>query len=60
MNYNYTFKQAHQDRLEDAGVKQYRPADGFNVLKGKRDDSKRSVAQGLRPILATIINLIAR
>lgn len=58
MDFQYTFRQAHQDRLEDAGIVQYRPTDGFRVLKAKRDP--RQTARRLRPALAALINLIAK
>lgn len=59
MDFQYTFRQAHQDRLEDAGIVQYRPSDGFRVLKAKRD-GRRIPVQRLRPVLVSLINLIVR
>ena len=58
MDYQYTFRQAHQDRLEDAGVVQYRPIDGFRVLKAKRE--RRIPVQRLRPVLVSLINLLTK
>ena len=58
MDFHYTFRQGHQDRLEDAGVIQYRPCDGFRVLKVKRE--LRLPVQRLRPVLASLINLIVK
>ena len=58
MDFQYTFRQAHQDRLEDAGVVRYRPSDGFRVLKVKR--SPRQAAQRLRPILTILNNLLVK
>ena len=59
MDFQHTFRQGHQDHLEDAGVKQYRPADGFNLLKAKREN-KQTIVKRLRPLLATIVNLVAK
>ena len=59
MDFQHTFRQAHQDRLEDAGTNRSRPADGFGVLKPKRD-TKQAVVKKLRPVLTTLINLIAK
>ena len=58
MDFQYTFRQAHQDRLEDAGVVRYRPCDGFRVLKSRRNP--RRTVQQLRPVLNTIISLLTK
>jgi hypothetical protein len=59
MDYQYTFRQAHQDRLEDAGIAKYRPADGFRVLKAKHQ-GQRTPARQLRPVFAALINLLTK
>jgi hypothetical protein len=63
MDYMYTFKQAHNDRLENAGVKTYRPNDGFRVLTPKTPSPKHLLKQAnksVRVALATITNLLVR
>ena len=40
-DFQYTFRQAHQDRLEDADVIQYRPINFFRVLGRKRNKQQR-------------------
>ena len=59
MDYQYAFRQAHQDRLEDVGVVQYRPSDGFRVLKPRRNLLSAAV-QRLRPVLVVLINLLTK
>jgi hypothetical protein len=58
MDFMYNFKQAHKDRLEDAGVVRYRPSEGFRVLKAKRDP--RRTVQRLRSVLTTLVNLLSK
>jgi hypothetical protein len=59
MDFQYAFRQAYQDRLEDAGFIQYRPADGFGGFKARRANRGFPV-QWLRPILAAILNLLTK
>ncbi len=49
MDYIYNFRHAHQDRLENAGVVAYRPADGFRVV-GRRA-VRRLTLPNLAPLL---------
>jgi hypothetical protein len=60
MDFQYAFRQAHKDRLEDAGVVQYRrPTDGFRVRKAT-PTSRRAPLARLRPVLLSIIHLLVR
>lgn len=58
-DFQYTFRQAHKDRLEDAGVVRYRPSDGFRVVKARGTKQRVSV-QRLRPVLTSLINLVTK
>lgn len=49
MDYIYIFRHAHQDRLENAGVVAYRPADGFRVVGRKA--AWRFTLPNLAPLL---------
>ena len=55
MDFQYAFRQAHKDRLEDAGIVQYRPADGFRAFKAERNP-RRSPVQQLRVVFAAIVS----
>ena len=59
MDYQYAFRQAHKDRLEDAGVVQYRSADGFCVFKPERAP-RRALVPHIRPVLVSLINLLTK
>lgn len=59
MDYQYTFRQAQQDRLEDAGAVRYRPTDGFRVLKAKLQTQRTPVRQ-VRLALAALINQLTK
>jgi hypothetical protein len=59
MNYIYLYRQAHQDRLEAAGVVQYRPADGIR-LRLPRLGNYRAPVRRLRAAALAVANLIAR
>jgi hypothetical protein len=60
MDYQYAFRQAHQDRLEDAGVVQYRPADGFRVLRHARRRQYVSPAPRLRSVFVALVSVFAK
>ena len=59
MDIQYVFRQAHKDRLEDAGIVQYRPSDGFGMIRTRRNDGGR-LTQRLRLALITLVNLVAK
>ena len=60
MDYQYAFRQAHKDRLEDAGFVQYRPADGFRVLGRAGRPSRITPAQRLRVVYAAIMSVFMK
>ena len=57
-NFMYDFKQSHQDRLEDAGVKVYNPKDGYRVL-GSNASGQRVSLKRTRLALSSMFNLFA-
>lgn len=59
MDFQYNFRQSYRDRLEDAGIVQYRPRDGFDVLKPVHKNQVVLVYR-LRLVLNTIIALFLR
>ena len=60
MDFQYTFRQAHQDRLEDAGVVQYRPSDGFRVFRKAHLRPQIARSQRLRVVFATLFSIFAK
>jgi hypothetical protein len=61
MDYQYTFRQAHQDRLEDAGIIQYRPADGFRILGRQPRTQRHTTRNRQRLSFATaLLNIISK
>lgn len=58
MDYMYDFKQGHNDRLEDAGVKVYNPKDGYRVL-GNNANGQRVSLKRTRLALSSMFNLFA-
>ena len=55
MDFSYTFRQAHNDRLEDAGVNRYgyQNHDGY-VLENDEQPKRKAVVQRVkRMVLAT-------
>ncbi|MBZ0302085.1 MAG: hypothetical protein K8J31_20210 [Anaerolineae bacterium] len=59
MDYIYVIRHAHTDRLESAGVIQYRPADGFR-LRLPRLRIAPTPVRHLRAAAVAAIQLIAR
>ena len=59
MDYHYAFRQAQKDRLEDAGVIQYRPNDGFRVF-GRQRSRRQALIRPIRLAYAAIINFLMR
>jgi hypothetical protein len=57
MDYTYIMRQAHTDRLEDAGVIHYRPVDGFR-LRRPRLRHRPAPVRHLRAAALAIVNLI--
>lgn len=57
MDYIYIMRHAHNDRLESAGVVQYRPADGFR-LRLPRLRNRPAPLRPLRTAALAIVNLI--
>jgi hypothetical protein len=57
MDFQYTFRQAHQNRLEDAGVVQYRPSDGFRVFSHARRRPQIALSQRLHVVFATLFSI---
>jgi len=60
MDFNYTFKQAHQDRLEDARVKNYRPQDGFRLSGQASRRSQNTVSRQLRVAFAALVSIFVK
>ena len=60
MDFQYTFRQAHNDRLEDAGVKHYGYQNTEGYVLENEDEPKRKlvVQQVKRAILATVHLLV--
>lgn len=54
MDYQYAFRQAQRDRLEDVGVVQYRPADGFRVQAANRRSPVSATFRFALAVLASI------
>jgi hypothetical protein len=59
MDYIYIMRHAHTDRLESAGVIQYRPADGFRLRLPKLRTRSAPVRQ-IRAAALAIVQLIVR
>ena len=60
-NYIFDFKQAHQDRLEDAGIKTYgRPVTEGYVIETEKKSVVQAVANRVQVATSLITNLIAR
>lgn len=59
MDFQYNFRQAHKDRLEDAGVIRYRHIEGVE-LKPSTEKPKSRVVRQIRFALATILNIFSR
>jgi len=57
MDYMYALRHAHTDRLETAGVIQYRPADGFR-LRLPRLPHRPAPVRHLRAAALAILNVI--
>lgn len=57
MDFQYNFHQAHQDRLEDAGVKQYRP---LETVRSRKSETQRTRIRPLRIIFATVWNFFIK
>jgi hypothetical protein len=57
MDYMYIMRQAHNDRLEDAGVIRYRPTDGIR-LRLPRLRHRPAPVRHLRAAALAIVNLI--
>jgi hypothetical protein len=60
MDFMYNFKQAHKDRLEDAGVVQYRPADGFHMPGRNRRRQPSPAASRLRSVVTAIASFLTK
>lgn len=60
MDFQYNFRQAHKDRLEDAGVIQYRPADGFRVLRRNSLDNRQRYMRRLHKIIGTFVSIFRK
>ena len=59
MDYIYVMHQAQKDRLEDAGVVQYRPVDGLQ-LRLPRLKNRPAPVRHLRAAALAIVSLIVR
>ena len=59
MDYIYIMRHAHTDRLENAGVVQYRPTDGFRMRLPKLRNRPAPVRQ-VRAAALAIVQLIVR
>ena len=59
MDYIYIMRHAHIDRLEAAGVIQYRPADGFRLRLPRLGNHPAPVRQ-VRAAALAIVQLIVR
>ena len=59
MDYTYVMHQAQRDRLEDAGIVQYRPADGLQLRLPWRQIHPAPVRH-LRAAALAIVSLIVR
>ena len=60
MDFQYNFRQAHNDRLEDAGVRHYGYQNTDGYVLGNDEQPKRNpvVKQVKRAILATVHLLV--
>jgi hypothetical protein len=56
MDYIYTVRNAHKDRLEDAGVVTYHPEDGYGVLNNPRTILRKQL-QRLRTLAVTVLQV---
>ena len=60
-NYMFDFKQAHNDRLEDAGIKSYgRPVTEGYVIEIEKKSVAQVVANQVQVVTSLITNMIAR
>jgi hypothetical protein len=59
MDYIYIMRHAHTDRLENAGVVQYRPADGFR-LRLSRLRLHPAPVREIRAAALAIVNTLIR
>jgi hypothetical protein len=60
MDFQYTFRQAHQDRLEDAGIIQRRPVNFLRAVGHRRQTQPRAFSTRQRLIFTTILNIISK
>ncbi len=61
MDFSYTFKQAHQDRLEDAGVKKYRRqnTEGY-VVEATANPERKTVIQRAKRVALAVSQLLVK
>mgnify|MGYP006452695805 CR=1 FL=1 len=61
MDFQYNFRQAHNDRLEDAGIKRYgyQNTDGY-VLENDEQPKRKAVAQQVKRVLIATVQLLVK
>jgi hypothetical protein len=61
MDFSYNFHQAHQDRLEDAGVKRYgyQNTDGY-VLDNDEQPKHKVVVKQVKQVALSIVQLLVK
>jgi hypothetical protein len=60
MNFQYNFRQAHWDRLEAAGIIQYRTDDGFHGLRWGRLLNLRLYTRPLLRLAAAVASIFTQ
>lgn len=61
MDFNYNFKQAHNDRLEDAGVKRYgrQNSEGY-VVGTEQKPERKTVTQRVKRVVLAVAQLLVK
>ena len=62
MDFQYTFRQAHNDRLEDAGVIRYgyQNTDGYVLENNEEEPKRRPVVQQVKRALLATVQLLVK
>lgn len=61
MNFSYNFHQAHNDRLEDAGIKSYgyQNSEGY-VLENDKQPKRKGVSQKIKRVILATAQLLVK